>query len=218
MVIATFSNVLSSLVRHISKHNTLIISSDIIVHICKAENKFCLYDTPDRNGEDLALSFFSRTGLYAETLNSKKEGKTMNLHQPKKSKSQLDYRFIKKLLNRAMNCKNYPPFEKKNLLIRELCQQVFPSKSSQNDWCSLLNCDIRNRYSLNERNIFDALHKTTERHMPTDEYENIVTPNKEASAEIFMSINFFQTIVNIYFFKFCFYLIFFRISLEFLWE
>ena len=48
----TFYSELSSLFRHIPKYNVLIISGDMDAHIGKYENnKFCLYNSPNKNGE-----------------------------------------------------------------------------------------------------------------------------------------------------------------------
>ena len=76
--IITFYNKLSSLVQHIPKHNTLIISGDMNAQKAKDENnKFCLHNSSNRNGE--YLTDFSHKNI----LNSKNWGKTMNLHLSK---------------------------------------------------------------------------------------------------------------------------------------
>ena len=48
-------NKTSSLVQHILKHNVVIISGNMNADIGKdRNNKFCLYDSPNRNGEYLS--------------------------------------------------------------------------------------------------------------------------------------------------------------------
>ena len=53
--IITFYNKLSFLVRQIPKHNVLIIGGDMNAEISKDRNdKFCLYNSPNKNEEYLA--------------------------------------------------------------------------------------------------------------------------------------------------------------------
>ena len=53
--IITFYDELSSLVRHIPKHNLLIIGGDMNAQISKDENnEFCLQNLSNRNGQYLA--------------------------------------------------------------------------------------------------------------------------------------------------------------------
>ena len=59
MDITTFCNKVSSLVHHIPKHNVLIISRVINAHIGKDENnRFCVYNLPNRNGKHLTEFYF----------------------------------------------------------------------------------------------------------------------------------------------------------------
>ena len=53
--ITTFYNELFSIIHHIPKHNIQIISADMNALISKSENnKFCLYNFPNKNGKYLA--------------------------------------------------------------------------------------------------------------------------------------------------------------------
>ena len=51
----TFYKELSSFAQHIPKHNAPIIGEDMNAQICKdGNNKFCLHNLPNKNGEYLA--------------------------------------------------------------------------------------------------------------------------------------------------------------------
>ena len=66
--IITFCNELSSLVRHIPKHNVLIISGDMNAHIVKEENdKFCLHNLVNKNLEYLVEFSFKNRLAYLNT-------------------------------------------------------------------------------------------------------------------------------------------------------
>ena len=66
--IITFYNELSSLVKHIPKHNVLIISIDMSAQIGKDENnKFCLPNSPNRNMEFLADFSIENRLVYLDT-------------------------------------------------------------------------------------------------------------------------------------------------------
>ena len=54
--ITTFYNELSSLVRHIPKHNVLMVGREMNTHIVKGGNNFCVRNSPNRNGEYIADS------------------------------------------------------------------------------------------------------------------------------------------------------------------
>ena len=51
------------------------------------------------------------------------------------------------------------------------------------DWALLNNRDIRDRYTLAQRNKYDALQEKTETLTPNKEYENIINAHLEAAAE-----------------------------------
>ena len=71
-----FYNELSSLVRSIPKHNVLIIAEYTNVQICKDENnKFCLHNSLNRNGERLTDFSLKIRQTYLNTKFQKMEGK-----------------------------------------------------------------------------------------------------------------------------------------------
>ena len=51
------------------------------------------------------------------------------------------------------------------------------------DWSLLNNRDISDKYTLTQRNKFDALQEISEILTPNDEYENFVNAHTEAAAE-----------------------------------
>ena len=82
MDIITFYNELYSPVQHIPIYNVLIIVGDMNAQIGKDKtNKFCLHNSPNRNGVCLTKLFFHENGFKHQI--SEKEGKSMYLYQPK---------------------------------------------------------------------------------------------------------------------------------------
>ena len=82
MDILIYYNELSLLIQHIPNRNEVIINSCMNVHIGKDENnKFCLHNTPNRNGEYLAEFSLENRLVWLNTKFQKKKGKTMDLYQ-----------------------------------------------------------------------------------------------------------------------------------------
>ena len=79
--IITFYNEQSSLVRHIPKHNVLTIGGDMNAQIGKDENnKFCLYNSSNKNGKyQVDFSFKSRSACL-NTKFQKREWKLCTLY------------------------------------------------------------------------------------------------------------------------------------------
>ena len=74
--ITTFYNRLSSSVRHIPKHNILIMGGDINTQIGKDRNhRFCLHNLPNRNGKYLADFSLVNSLACLNTKFQKREGK-----------------------------------------------------------------------------------------------------------------------------------------------
>ena len=93
--IIAFYNELSSFVRHIPKHNVPIIGGDMNALIGKDENnKFCLHNSSNRNGEYLANFSLENRLVCLNTKFQKWEGKLWTY--PDTSKAHLDYIFISK--------------------------------------------------------------------------------------------------------------------------
>ena len=53
------------------------------------------------------------------------------------------------------------------------------------DWALLNNRDIRDRYVLELRNIFETLQEKEEKNTPNDEYENFVHALPRGSIEVY---------------------------------
>ena len=53
--------------------------------------------------------------------------------------------------------------------------KAYTVKVLQSDWPSLANRDIRKRYTLAIRHMFDIRQEISEKDTPIDEHENIVT-------------------------------------------
>ena len=102
----TFDNELSSLVRHITKLNNLIIGRDMNAHIDK-DGIINSVDTICRT-KMVNISFLPKTGLYVWTQNFKIGMETMDLHFTNNSKVLINYISInKKCINNVSNCEAY---------------------------------------------------------------------------------------------------------------
>ena len=72
---------LSSLVRSIPKHNMLVIGGDMNAQIGKnGNNKYCLYNTTNRNGQHLTDFMIENRLTCLNTNYQKKGGQIMDLH------------------------------------------------------------------------------------------------------------------------------------------
>ena len=65
-----------------------------------------------------------------------------------------------------------------------LCKNTTQTaKTTLNDWSSLNNRDISNRYTITLRNKFDILQEMSETPTLNDKYENFINAHMEAAAE-----------------------------------
>ena len=122
----------------------------------------------------------------------KKEGKLWIYTYANNSKAQTDYVFInKKWKNSAINCKAYSSFEgvssdhrivtaKIRLSLRKNATRTATTKHY--DWGLLNNRDIKDKYVVELRNIYETIQEKTEKGTPNDEYENFVNAHREAAA------------------------------------
>ena len=111
--LVTLYEELSSLVRSIPKHNLLVIGGDMNAQIGKnGNNKYCLHNTSNRNGQHLTDFMIENRLTCLNTNYQKREGKLWTCTYANNSKTQIDYVFInKKWKNSAMNCEAYSSFE-----------------------------------------------------------------------------------------------------------
>ena len=81
--------------------------------IGKSENnKYCLHNTPNRNGDLLAEFSLENRLVCLNTKFQKRKGKLWTYTYPNNRKDQLDYILInKEWINSAMNCEAYSSFE-----------------------------------------------------------------------------------------------------------
>ena len=192
--LVTFYEELSSLVRSIPKHNLLVIGGDMNAQIGKnRNNKYSLHNTSNRNGQHLT-DFMIENRLPCLNANyQKREGKLWTYTYANNNKAQIDYVFInRKWKNSAMNCEAYSSFEgvssdhrivtaKVRLSLRKNTTRTATTKHY--DWALLNNRDIRDKYALELRNIFETLQEKTEKGTPNDEYENFVEAHLEAASK-----------------------------------
>ena len=175
----TFYNKLSSLVRSIPKHNVLIIGGDINAKISKNENNtFSEHNSWNRNEE-----------LYLNTRFQKRKGKLWTYTLANNAKAQIDCIFINKIwINSAWDCKAYSFFEgvfSDHRILKakiRLSLRAEQPKPPHNDWSLLNNRDICDKYSITQRNKFDALQEISETPCPNDEYENFDNAHLKAAA------------------------------------
>ena len=183
--LVTFYEELSSQVRSIPKHNLLVIGRDMNAQIRKnRNNKYSLHNTSNRNRQ-LLIDFMIENRLTCLNTNfQKREGKLWTYTCANKSKAQIDYLFRnRKWKNSAMNSESYSTFEgvssdhrivtaKIRLSLRKNATRTATTKHY--DWALLNNRDIRDKYALELRDIFETLQEKTVKGTPNDEYENFV--------------------------------------------
>ena len=150
-------------VRTIPIHNVLVIGEDMNVQIGKNENnKFCFYNSSNRNGEHL-IDFSLENGLTC--LNTKfqkrKEKLWIDIYA-NNAKAQIDYIVVnKKWIISALNCEAYSSFEgvssehwivtaKIHRSLRRNRMQT--TKTIQNQgWSLLNNWDISDKFTLTQK-------------------------------------------------------------------
>ena len=88
----TFCNELSSLICSLPKYNVLIIWGDINIQIGKnLNNKFCLYNMSNRNGEHLMDFILENTQTCINIKFQKRKGKLWTYTNRNNPKAQIDY-------------------------------------------------------------------------------------------------------------------------------
>ena len=180
-----FYNELSSFVHSIPKHNVLVIGREMNVQIGKNVNhKYSLHNSSNRNEEHLTDFTLENRLTCLNTKFKKRYGKLWTYSYANNTKVQIDNVFInKKWNNSALNCATYSSFEglssdhrivtaKIRLSLR---RNVARTTTTVHYGCFLLNNrDIRDKYTLTQRNKFDAQQGKSETHTPNDECENFI--------------------------------------------
>ena len=123
----------------------------------------------------------------------KRKGKLWTYTFANNTKAQIDYILInKKWNNSILNYKAYSSFEgvssdhriitaKIRLSLRRNAAQT--TTTIHYDWSLLNNRDIRDKYTLTQRNKSNALLEISEKPTLNDEYKNFINTHLEAAAE-----------------------------------
>ena len=147
-------------------------------------NKYSLHNTSNRNGQHLTDFMIENRLTCVNTNYKKREGKLWTYTYANKCKAQIDNVFInKKWKNSAMNCEANSSFEcvssdhrivtaKIRLSLRK--NATWTATTKHYDWDLLNNRDIRDKYVLELRNIFETLQEKEEENTSNSEYENFV--------------------------------------------
>ena len=190
----TFYNKLSSLVHCIQKHNVLTFSGDMNAQIGKnGHNKFSLHNSSNRNRVHLTDFMLENRLTWLNTKFQKRKGKLWTYTYPNNTKAQIDYILMnKKWINSALNCEVYSSFEgvssdyqivmaKIHLSLRRNPAQTI--RTAHYNWSLLNNKDISDKYTITQRNKFNALQVISETSTSNDKYENSINAHMEAAAE-----------------------------------
>ena len=127
----------------------------------------------------------------------KREGKLWTYTYANNSKAQIDYVFInKKWKNSTMNSEAYSSFEGVSSDHRIVTAKIrlslqknttWTATTKHYDWVLLNNRDIRDKYILELRNIFETLQEKTEKGTSNDEYENFIEAHLEAASKCILT-------------------------------
>ena len=188
-----FYDELFSLIHSIPKHNVLVIGGHMNAQIGKNGNhKYSLQNSSNRNGQHLTDFMIENRLTCFNTNFQKKEGKLWTYTYANNTKAQIDYVFIKKWENSAVNCEAYSSFEgvyTDHRIVTAKIRLSLQKNATRTTttihyyWALLNNKDIREKYVIALRNKFDALQEKTETHTPNDEFENFVNAHLEAAAK-----------------------------------
>ena len=156
MDLITFYNKLSTLVHSISKHNVLIIGGDMNAQITKDENnKFCLHNLSNKNGEYLTYFSLKNRLTCLNTKFLKREGKLWTYTYPNNAKAQIYILINQKWINRALNYEVYSSFQgvssDHRTVTAKICWSQYRKKNQTDrtthyDLSSLNKRDISNKY------------------------------------------------------------------------
>ena len=187
---------LSSLVRHIPKHNFIVIGGDMNAQIGRCDtHKFSYYATANRNGR-LLEDFIAENDLLCLTTKFQKpHSKQWTVTYPNGVKGQIDHIIInKKWKNSAINCQAYNSFEgvysDHRIVTTSLRLSLRGNKKKQAsspryDWSTLAsNPDIQARYSVAVRNKYDSLQSEIEAPSNDASYCHFIAAHEEASKKI----------------------------------
>ena len=194
--LVAFSNVVSSLVCSITKHNVLIIGGDMNIQRGKNENnKFSLHNSPNRNREHLIDFTQENRFTWLNTKFQKRKGKLWMYTYANNAKRQLDYIHIWN--NSAWNCEAYSSFEGVSSNHQIVTAKIqlnlrmntdWTTTPVHSDWSMLINKDIRNKHTLTLKNQkIDARREISKTPPQNNEYEKFVKSHIEEAAECILT-------------------------------
>ena len=189
-----FYDELSPCVRSVPKHNVLIIGGDMNAHLGrdKAQHKFSYHERTNRNGEHLQTFLMENKLVCLNTRFQKRIGKKWTHTHPNGYKSQIDFLFInKKWTNSCHNCEAYNSFygvsSDHRITSVRICLSLRKNKIKKAtkpcyDWSQLSkNPDIKNAYTIEVQNRFDALQLSEQDPTPNSTYENFIQSHQIAA-------------------------------------
>ena len=113
----------------------------------------------------------------------------------------------KKWTKSTLNCEAYSSFEGVSSDHRfvtakirlSLCRNASQTtKTARYDWSMLNNRDNCDKYTITQRNKFNALHEISESLSPNDEYKTFVNAHLETAAECILCRNFGKELVILF--------------------
>ena len=184
---------LAELTKKIPKHNVTLIGGDMNAKIGENDAKGSAYNTTTNENGQLFLDYTQECNL--KVLNTsflKRKGKLWTHTSPNKEKSQIDYILINnKWKNSALNCEAYSTSctvgAEHRIVTAKVRLSLRQSKSSSKkniryDWNLLLtNNNIKDRYTVEVRNQYQALQDLEGNEDANKVYENIMSAHEEAA-------------------------------------
>ena len=171
------------------KHNVLIIGGDINAQIDKnVNNKFSLHNSSNKNGEHLTDFTAENRLTCIDSIFQKRKGKIWTNTYANNAKTPLDYILInKKWNNSELIWEAYSSFEgvsSDHRIVTAKMQSlrknaVRTTTTVHFDLFLINNRDISNRYTLAQRNKFDALQEISETLTLNDQYRQC--PHRSSS-------------------------------------
>ena len=184
---------LAELTKNIPKHNVILIGGDMNARIGESDAKGSVYnETTNENGQHL-LDYMQECNLKAlNTSFTKRKGKLWTHTSPAGARSQIDYILINnKWKNSVLNCEAYSTFctvgsdhrivtAKIRLSLRQ--SKISSKRKVKYNWNKLLtDNNIKNRYTVEVRNRYQALQDLDGNKDANQVYTNIMSAHEEAA-------------------------------------
>ena len=188
-----FYSDLANLIKEVPKHNMILVGGDMNAQVGEVHRKGThFHESTNRNGK-LLIELMKECGMVNLMTNyQKRKGKLWTFTYPNGTKAQLDHVLInKKWKNSAMDCEAYNSFysirsdhrpisAKIRLSIR--ANVINKKKTTQHDWSQLrLDDDIKQSYSVEVSNRFNALQNIADNDSSNTIYNNIIEAHSKAA-------------------------------------